>query len=116
MGVAIALLRTAAVVGVGLLTNQQTRRAASTGLDVAENVKKNAAGVFLVLFLRDILRSLIVVFFIGVAAIVACAVLQIEPLLRAAWAFTGSVFLVAVIVTAVLFAKVKTLGNSLTAM
>ena len=116
MGVAITLLRTAAIVGAGLLTNHQTHQAVDTASAVKTNIKKNATGVFVILFLRDLLRSLIVTFFIGVASIVATVALENEALLRAASYFSAAMFCLIAILTAVLFAGVKELGKDISAL
>jgi hypothetical protein len=111
MGVAIELLRTAAIVGAGVLTNHQTHQAVDTTHGIVENLKKNATNIFMLLFFRDVLRSLIVIFFISVAAIVATSALNDTALFRAAGYFAIAVLALIGVLTALVYSRVKALGR-----
>jgi len=111
MGLALDILKTAALVGANLVQNQvQQGPQAPEKPGIMDMLKKNASKVFGLLFLRDVVRSLLVTMFLGLAAMAATATLDNEGLFRAASFFTLAVFLLVCVLTGVAAAMVKTLG------
>lgn len=114
MGIALDILKTAALVGANLLQGQAQGAPpvpqVPQGPSMLDMLKKNASKVYGLLFLRDVIRSLLVTMFLGVAAIVATWSIDNGSLLRAASFFTLAVFLLVAILAGIALATVKSLG------
>jgi|GEM_PF-5212106 len=114
MAVGMTLLRTAAIVGANWITHSQgteVQKAKDSHLAVV--LKKNASSIFILLFLRDVIRSLLVVGFIGVGAMAATFSLENDPLFRASCFFSLAVLCVVVILALVALGNVKKLGDDI---